>query len=147
MNRALIHRRAQRALPDSIETSGLLHFGTSPGQVEGVLLGSVFDCGAQGVVVLRLAGQTAVAIQRQGLAFFEQAHVARAGLQQAVPAHYGQWQRMLLGAKEGISAEAAFSSEVIADWNGAAYFAGSLDRRAWLAVLPVERLVVYGWLN
>lgn len=147
MNRALIHRRAQRVLPAGIETSGLLHFGTSPGQVEGVLLGSVFDCDTQGVVVLRLASQTAVAIQRQGLAFFEQAHVARAGLQQDVPAHYGQWQQVVLEGNEGISKQEAFSRDVATDWNGAAYFAGSLDRRAWLAVLPVERLVVYGWLN
>ena len=147
MNRVSIHRRAQRLLPAQIQTSGLLHFGTSPGQVEGVLLGSVFDCDTQGVIVLRLAGQTAVAIQRQGLAFFEQAHVARAGLQRALPAHYGQWQRVVLEGVRGHPAEQGVPRDAGTDWNGSAYFAGSRDRRAWLAVLPVERLVVYGWLN
>ncbi|MGH8053480.1 MAG: hypothetical protein ACREP4_06140 [Stenotrophomonas sp.] len=145
MNRVSIHRRAQRLLPAAIETNGLLHFGTSPGQLEEVLLGSMFDCTAQGLMVLRLAGQTAVAIQRQGLAFFEQAHVARAGLQQQVPAHYGVWRRLALDGED--FAEVVVSSDAMTAWRGSGFIAASVDKRAWLAVLPVERLVVYGWLN
>ncbi|MCD9087646.1 hypothetical protein [Stenotrophomonas sp. SY1] len=133
MNRVSIHRRAQQLLPADIETSGLLQFGMSPGEVEDMLLDSLFGSDAHGVVVLRLAGATAVAIQRQGLAFFEQAHVARAGLPHQSPTRYGPWQQVQL--------------ENTLDWKGAAYFAAALGGQAWLAVLPIERLVVYGWLD
>lgn len=137
MNRVSIHRRAQQLLPADIETSGLLQFGMSPGQIEDMLLDSLFGGDTQGVVVLRLANNTAVAIQRQGLAFFEQAHQARAGLLQDGPTRYGAWRQMQLDAGQN----AALA------WNRLAYFAAGLDGQCWLAVLPVERLVVYGWLH
>ncbi len=135
MNRVSIHRRAQQLLPADIQTSGVLQFGMKPGQVEGMLLDSLFGGHAQGVVVMRLAGATAVAIQRLGLAFFERAHVARAGLWKQARTKYGQWQRL----DEG--------NAVAPVRMGAGYLAGTLDGQAWLAVLPVERLVVYGWLE
>jgi hypothetical protein len=150
MNRALIHRRAQRVLPAGIETCGLLNFGMSPGQVEGVLLGSAFRCEAQGMVVLRLSGATALAIQRQGLAFFEQSDVARAGLPQQLPTHYGQWRPMALN-EAGLAAGLCAAADEVAGGGQATgaqragYFAVVQDQRGWLAVLPVERLVIYGW--
>lgn len=144
MNRTHMHRRAQCLLPAAIETNGLLHFGTAPGQVEGSLLASLFGQGAQGLVVLRLASSTAVAVQRQGLAFFEQARMARAGLlRRCLPVRYACWTRMQLLKEQMRPVENGEEKE--ADWNGAAYVAAVEGRRAWLAVLPVERLVVYGW--
>lgn len=125
MNRALIHQRARRLLPAGIETCGLLHFGMAPGQVERVLLGSVFGGGqAQGVVALRLSLSTALAIRRKGLRYFEP----------------GDWRYSAFAA-EGTS----FAAEVLPLGHGPGYSAVALDGRAWFVVLPVERLVVYGW--
>lgn len=125
MNRALIHRRAKRLLPAGIETCGLLHFGLAPGQVERALLGSMFAGGqAQGVVALRLSLSTALAIRRKGLRYFEA----------------GNWVYSAFAA-EG----ASFAVEVLPSGHGAGYSAVALDGRAWFVVLPVERLVVYGW--
>jgi hypothetical protein len=152
MNRALIHRRAQRLLPAGIQTCGLLNFGVAPGQVERVLLGSAFRCDAQGVVVLRLAAATALAIQRQGLAFFEQSSIARAALPQRLPTHYGQWWPVLLD-EAGLAAGAGGAADALAAGGHAltaqraGYFAVAQDQRGWLTVLPVERLVIYGWWN
>ncbi len=135
MNRISIHRRAQQLLPAGIETSGLLQFGMLPGQMEGMLLDSLFGGDAGGIVVLRLANHTAAAIQRQGLVFFAQAQQARAGLLRHAPARYGHWRQVRGGAGQG----AAGASPM--------YAAATLDAQAWLAVLPVERLVLYGWMH
>ena len=125
MNRALIHQRARRLLPAGIETCGLLHFGTGPGQLERVLLDSVFGSGqAQGLVALRLSLSTALAIQRKGLRYFEA----------------GDWVYSAFAAEC-----ASFAAEVLPSGHGAGYSAVALDGRAWFVVLPVERLVVYGW--
>lgn len=125
MNRALIHRRAQRLLPAGIETCGLLHFGMAPGQVERVLLDSVFAGGeAQGMVALRLSLSTALEIQRKGLRYFEP----------------GDWVYSAFAA-----VSASFVAEVLPPGHGAGYSAVALDGCAWFVVLPVERLVVYGW--
>ncbi|WP_313273174.1 hypothetical protein [Stenotrophomonas sp.] len=125
MNRALIHQRARRLLPAGIETCGLLHFGMGPGQLERVLLDSVFGGGqAQGLVALRLSLSTALAIQRKGLRYFEA----------------GDWVYSAFAAEC-----ASFAAEVLPSGHGAGYSAVALDGRAWFVVLPVERLVVYGW--
>ncbi|WP_312917989.1 hypothetical protein [Stenotrophomonas sp.] len=125
MNRALIHQRARRLLPAGIETCGLLHFGMGPGQLERVLLDSVFGDGqAQGLVALRLSLSTALAIQRKGLRYFEA----------------GDWVYSAFAAEC-----ASFAAEVLPSGHGAGYSAVALDGRAWFVVLPVERLVVYGW--
>ena len=125
MNRALIHRRAQRLLPAGIETCGFLHFGLAPGQVERALLGSVFAGGqAPGVVALRLSLSTALVIRRKGLRYFES----------------GDWVYSAFAA-----ASASFIAEVLPPGHGAGYSAVALDGRAWFVVLPVERLVIYGW--
>jgi len=125
MNRALIHQRARRLLPAGIETCGLLHFGMGPGQLERVLLDSVFGGGqAQGLVALRLSLSTALAIQRKGLRYFEA----------------GDWVYSAFAAEC-----ASFAAEVLPSGHGAGYSAVALDGQAWFVVLPVERLVVYGW--
>lgn len=125
MNRALMHRRAQRLLPAGIETCGLLHFGISPGQLERVLLGSAFGGRqGQGMVALRLSLSTALAIQRKGLRYFEN----------------GPWVYSEFSAATGLLAD-----EMLPVGHAAGYLAAAADGRAWFVVLPVERLVVYGW--
>lgn len=143
MNRVSIHRRAQQLLPAGIETCGLLNFGMVPGQLERVLLGSAFRGQARGMVVLRLAAATALAIQRAGLAFFAQSKVARAGLARQLPARYGRWRQVKLGAAERVTGARVADQAAALQRTG--YFAIAQDKRGWLAVLPVERLVVYGW--
>lgn len=150
MNRALIHRRAQRVLPAGIQTCGLLGFGLAPGQAESTVLGSAFGRETRGVVVLRLSGTTALAVQRHGPAFFEQSDVARAGLQHAPPARYGRWRRVALAGADGLPAAGdPPAGRVMVDQASAGcrtgYFAIAQDERGWLLVLPVERLVMYGW--
>lgn len=135
MNRISIHRRAQQLLPAAIETSGLLQLGMSPDQMAGIVLESIFGGDAGGIVVLRLASRTAAAIQRQGLVFFAQARQARAGLPRHAPARYGHWRQVRGGAGQG----AAGTSPM--------YAAATLDAQSWLAVLPVERLVLYGRMH
>lgn len=134
MNRALIHRRAQRLLPAGIETCGLLHFGMAPGQVERVLLGSVFGgVQAQGVVALRLSLSTALAIRRKGLRYFEP----------------GDWVYSAFAAacSPGLDGETCGSVgiDALPKTHGAGYSAVAQDGRSWFVVLPVERMVVYGW--
>ncbi len=134
MNRALIHRRAQRLLPAGIETCGLLHFGLAPGQVERALLGSVFAGGqAQGVVALRLSLSTALAIRRKGLRYFEADDWVYSAFAEA---HSSDAGGFACGA-EGLGA--------LPTTHGAGYSAVAQDGRSWFVVLPVERLVVYGW--
>lgn len=133
MNRALIHRRARRLLPAGIETCGLLHFGLSPGQVERALLGSVFaDTEGQGVVALRLSLSTALAIQRKGLRYFGDAGWRYTAFPAACM-HGG-------GGADGMAA-----MDALPPGHGAGYSAVALDGRSWFVVLPVERVVVYGW--
>ncbi|WP_313318867.1 hypothetical protein [Stenotrophomonas sp.] len=134
MNRALIHRRAQRLLPAGIETCGLLHFGMSPGQVEQVLLGSVFgDEAGQGMVALRLSLSTALAIRRKGLRYFEQ----------------GPWQfsafAAALGPVQHDAGVVAPGQDALPARHAGGYSAVAADGRSWLVLLPVERLVIYGW--
>ncbi|AMJ55826.1 MULTISPECIES: hypothetical protein [Stenotrophomonas] len=134
MNRALIHRRAQRLLPAGIETCGLLHFGMAPGQVERALLGSVFaDERVQGVVALRLSLSTALAIRRKGLRYFEA----------------GDWVYSAFAGTDssGFGGEAggAVAVDALPAGHGAGYSAVAQDGRSWFVVLPVERMVVYGW--
>ena len=134
MNRALIHRRAQRLLPAGIETCGLLHFGMAPGQVERVLLGSVFAGGqAQGVVALRLSLSTALAIRRKGLRYFEP----------------GDWVYSTFAAACSTDGDCEACGSVGVDalpaTHGAGYSAVAQDGHSWFVVLPVERMVVYGW--
>lgn len=136
MNRVLIHRRVQQLLPVGIETSGLLQFGLSPVQAGEMVLDCLFGTAARGVVVLRLAAEALPVIRRQGLAFFAQARVARGGLAGAAPVRYAQWRQLRLGPNVPSSG-----------WTGTAYVAVSQDGRAWLAVLPVERLVICGWMG
>ncbi|WP_442684109.1 hypothetical protein ACSBPQ_05915 [Stenotrophomonas sp. JC08] len=136
MNRVLIHRRAQQLLPAAIETSGLLQFGLSPVQAGEMVLDCLFGTVARGVVVLRLAADALPGIRRQGLAFFAQARVARGGLAGAAPVRYAQWRQLRLGPNVPSSG-----------WTGTAYVVASRDGRAWLAVLPVERLVICGWMG
>ncbi|KRG39694.1 hypothetical protein ARC78_14565 [Stenotrophomonas pictorum JCM 9942] len=143
MNRVSIHRRVQQLLPAGIETCGLLNFGRLPGQLEQVLLDSAFRGRARGRVVLRLAAETALAIQRAGLAFFAQSTVARAGLARQLPACYGPWRQIAVSAAAPVTGMCAAGEAAVAHRIG--YCAIVQDRRGWLAVLPVERLVVYGW--
>ena len=135
MNRALIHRRAQRLLPAGIETCGLLHFGMAPGQVERVLLGSVFASEqAQGVVALRLSLSTALAIRRKGLRYFEA----------------GDWVYSAFAAGCSLDIDddvcgTRLAMGALPKTHGAGYSAVAQDGRSWFVVLPVERMVVYGW--
>ena len=134
MNRALIHQRARRLLPAGIETCGLLHFGMAPGQVERVLLGSVFGGGqAQGVVALRLSLSTALAIRRKGLRYFEP----------------GDWVYSAFAAACSLDvydkATGFVRMDALPTGHGAGYSAVAQDGRSWFVVLPVERMVVYGW--
>lgn len=134
MNRALIHRRAQRLLPAGIETCGLLHFGMAPGQVEQALLGSVFAGEqVQGVVALRLSLSTALAIRRKGLRYFEA----------------GDWVYSAFAGTDslglGSDAGGAVAVDALPARHGAGYSAVAQDGRSWFVVLPVERMVVYGW--
>ena len=139
MNRVLIHRRVQQLLPVGIETSGLLQFGLSPVQAGEMVLDCLFGTAARGVVVLRLAADALPGIRRQGLAFFAQARVARGGLAGAAPVRYAQW-RQLRQLRLGPNVPSS-------GWTDTAYVAVSRDGRAWLAVLPVERLVICGWMG
>ena len=134
MNRALIHRRAQRLLPAGIETCGLLHFGIAPGQVERVLLDSVFAGGqAQGMVALRLSLSTALAIQRKGLRYFQP----------------GDWMYSAFAAACSLDADddtrRVVAMDALPKTHGAGFSAVARDGRSWFVVLPVERMLVYGW--
>ena len=134
MNRALIHRRAQRLLPAGIETCGLLHFGLAPGQVERALLGSMFAGGqAQGVVALRLSLSTALAIRRKGLRYFEPGDWVYSAFAAACPLEIGGDAGSVVGMN------------ALPKTHGAGYSAVARDGRSWFVVLPVERMVVYGW--
>ena len=135
MNRALIHRRAQRLLPAGIETCGLLHFGMAPGQVERALMGSVFAGEkAQGVVVLRLSLSAALAIRRKGLRYFEPR----------------DWEYSAFAAACSLDIDddacgTTVAMDALPKTHGAGYSAVAQDGRSWFVVLPVERMVVYGW--
>lgn len=159
MNRARIYHRAQQLLPAAIETSGMQRFAMSPGQLECMLLGLLMRYESHGAVVLELSDDAAEAIRREGLAYFDGATVARGALSRRGPARYDAWRRSPLpeawsrteaapGLWPGVAhvdVGAGMRRRLSTAWRDGAYYTRKSTGRAWLVVLPAERLVVYSW--
>lgn len=159
MNRVRIYHRAQQLLPAAVETSGMQRFAMSPGQLQCMLFGLLLRCESHGAVVLELSDQSAAAIGRQGLAYFEGATTSRGALSRRGPAHYDPWRRSPLpeawsrtetgsGLWPGVAhvdVGAGMRRRLSTAWRDGAYYTRTTTGRAWLVVLPDERLVVYSW--
>lgn len=158
--RSCLYRRAQALLPQAVATTGLHRMGVSPGQCEGMLLEGLQRAPSSGAVVLALSAHSADAMACQGLAYFRHAIVARAALAGPAPACYVPWQRSPLPAEWGAvesgsgpwrgaghagSGDGALCRRLHQAWAEGGYYTHRVDGRAWLVVLPRERLVVYSW--
>lgn len=151
MNRARIYHRAQQLLPSALETAGMPCFAMPP-----VQLGST-RCESQGAVVLALSAHAADAIQREGLAYFDEATVARGALSWGGPAHYDAWRRspspetwcgvdIAPGTwPRNVDVDDRMRRRLSMARRDSAYHTRRSTGGAWLWVLPDERLVVYRW--
>ena len=120
-----VHRRASRVLPVVVRTCGVLVGDASERGLATLLL--PLRRQPSGVVAFTLSQVTLRELQGDALGFLQSATQARAALGRfAEPFDYRPWRALELEA-------------------GSAYFTAKRDGRAWIVLLPVERLAVYGW--
>ncbi len=120
-----VHRRASRVLPEAVRTCGVRIGDASERGLASLLL--PLRRRPSGVVAFTLSQATLRELQGDALGFLQSATKARAALGRfAEPFDYRPWRALELEA-------------------GAAYFTAKRDGRAWIVLLPAERLAVYGW--
>jgi hypothetical protein len=158
-NRVRIYYRAQQVIPAVIEISGIQEFGMSPGQINCMVMALLVRCESSGAVVLNLSDCTVDAISKNGLAFFDNATVARGALSHRGPAAYESWQFSPLpeewfrtetlsglwhgAARAGINA--SMRKRLAAAGQQGVFYTRKIGGDATLVVIPSERLVVYTW--
>ncbi len=120
-----VHRRASRILPEVVKTSGVRIRDASERGLAALLM--PLRRKPSGVVVFTLSEATMRDLREDALGFLRAATRARAALGRfAEPFDYRPWRALELEA-------------------GTAYFTAKRDGRAWIVLLPAERLAVYGW--
>ncbi len=120
-----VHRRASRVLPEVVRTSGVRIGDPSERGLAALLL--PLRRKPSGVVAFTLSEATMRDLQGDALGFLRSATRARAALGRfAEPFDYRPWRALELEC-------------------GQAYFTAQRDDRAWIVLLPAERLAVYGW--
>lgn len=158
-NRLHIYRRAQLLLPAAIETTGLVDFGSRPGQLECNLIALLFTCESHGAVILRLSRGAADDMQKRGLEFFAGAERARGVLnERRGPAVYEPWRPTplprewsdeasgeLWGSLYMLRMDGDLHAEVVAARNAGAFYTRKVNGGGSLVVIPEKRLVIYAW--
>lgn len=120
-----VHRRASRILPEVVKTSGVRIGDASERGLAALLM--PLRRKPSGVVAFTLSEATMRDLREDALGFLRAATRARAALGRfAEPFDYRPWRALALEA-------------------GTAYFTAKRDGRAWIVLLPAERLAVYGW--
>ncbi len=120
-----VHRRASRVLPEVVRTSGVRIEDPSEHGLAALLL--PLRRKPSGVVAFTLSEATMRDLHDDALGFLHAATRARAGLGRfAEPFDYRPWRELELDC-------------------GMAYFTSQRDDRAWIVLLPAERLAIYGW--
>jgi hypothetical protein len=125
LNAQAVHRRARRALPEVLATSGVALADASPAGLAALLF--PFRRPSSGAVAFRLCEASARALEADPHAFLDQALVARQGLGRfGEPARYREWREVALPG-------------------ASVHFTARHDGRAVIVVAPAERMVVYLW--
>lgn len=120
-----LHRRASRILPEVVQTSGVLVEDASERGLAALLL--PLRRKPSGVVAFTLSEATLRDLRGDALGFLHAATRARAVPGRfAEPFDYRPWRALELDG-------------------ATAYFTSQRDGRAWIVLLPAERLAIYGW--
>ncbi|MEO6104455.1 MAG: hypothetical protein ABIP44_12590 [Pseudoxanthomonas sp.] len=127
LNADAIHRRACRVLPEVLATSGVLLEDESQQGLAALLF--PLRRRSSGAVAFDLSARVAKALQEDPARVLREALQARSGLFRHVsPCTYRSWREVRM-----------------ADIDDVVYFTTSHNGRAFIVVIPVERLVIYLW--
>lgn len=137
-----LHKRATRVLPEVIQTSGVL----LPDDGECGIAALLFPLRrkSSGSLVFRLSAQSAVELSGNPVAYLKHATRAREGMgKHAKPCSYRSWRKVLIPMswRDG---EQQKSCEAHAPSIGV-YFTTKTDGKAWLVLIPEDRILLYVW--